>query len=58
MIIDPSEQSKIDALEIARYIAKNNVTAALQLLENLDATYDMLVEHPAVGISICHVLPL
>ena len=49
MIIDPSEQSKIDALEIARYIAKDNVTAALQFLENLDATYDMLVEHPAIG---------
>lgn len=49
MIIDPSEQSKIDALEIARYIAKDNVTAALQFLENLDATYDMLLEHPAIG---------
>jgi len=49
MIIDPSEQSKIDALKIARYIAKDNVTAALRFLDNLDATYDMLAEHPAIG---------
>jgi plasmid stabilization system protein ParE len=49
MIIDPSEQPKIDALEIARYIAKDNPSAALQFLANLDATYDMLTEHPAIG---------
>ena len=49
MIIDPSEQSKIDALEIARYIARTRVTAALRFLENLEATYDMLSEHPAIG---------
>jgi plasmid stabilization system protein ParE len=48
MIIDPSKQSKIDALEIARYVAKDKVTAALQFLDNLDASYDMLAEHPAI----------
>jgi plasmid stabilization system protein ParE len=49
VIVDPSEQSKIDALEIARYIARNNSTAALRFLGNLEATYDMLSEHPAMG---------
>lgn len=49
MIIDPSEQSKADALELARFIAKDNVSAALRFLEYLDATYDMLCEHPAMG---------
>ena len=49
MRIDPSEQSKADALEIARFIAKDNVSAALRFLENLEATYNMLSEHPAIG---------
>ena len=49
MIIDPNEKSKIDALEIACFIARNNATAALRFLENLETTYDMLSEHSAMG---------
>ena len=49
MIIDSSEQSKLDVLTIAQYIAKDNMTAAIRFLDSVEETYDALIEHPEMG---------
>ena len=49
MIVDPSEQSKLDVLEIARYFAIENQTAALRFLDNVEQTYILLSDFPDMG---------
>lgn len=49
MTVDPSEQSKQDALEIALYIAQNNQSAALRFLDKLEETYELLSDFPEMG---------
>ena len=49
MIVDPSEQSKQDALDIALYIAQDNQNTAIQFLDKLEETYTMLAEFPQMG---------
>lgn len=49
MIVDPSEQSKQDALDIALYIAQDSPNAAIRFLDNLEKTYSMLSEFPQMG---------
>ena len=49
MIVDPSELSKQDVIEIAQYIAQDNMSAALRFLEGVDETYATLADFPAIG---------
>ena len=49
MIVDPSEKSKQDVLDIALYIAQDNQSSAIRFLEYVEKTYVMLSEFPDVG---------
>lgn len=46
-----SAQSERDLVAIWRYIAEDNPTAAISLLEKLDARIDSLGNHPHMGES-------
>lgn len=49
MILDPSEKSKQDVREIARYIAQDSPSAALRFLDLVEETYSVLSEFPEIG---------
>ena len=46
MIVDPSEQSKQDALDIALYRAQDHQNAAIGFLDKLEETYTKLAKFP------------
>lgn len=51
MRVDPSEKSKQDVLEIARYIAADNMDAAMRFLDSVEETYTLLADFPDMGRS-------
>lgn len=46
-----SPESDIDLYEIAAFIARDNLDAALRLIDKFDETFRLLAEFPTVGQS-------
>ena len=44
-----SSRAELDLVEIAEFIAQDNVSAALRFIESVEAAVTMLAEHPMSG---------